>query len=446
MTCSDSSAIRPIHYLGSKLRLLDSINDALDYVDPSKGPVCDLFSGSGTVSNYLINKRDVYAVDIQNYSTVLCTASIKCLEQDVSIAAIMNSIKQSQIRMELEECFASLIDYEKHCTEIAKNGTLDSLYEIIEKGSIYIFINENKEEISPNLKASILSSLNKLKNRDHLNSLNSMITRYFGGLYFSYFQALQLDVISWYTFLHEGLIHDKLLAALLSTTSEIVNTVGKQFAQPLKVRDSDGCYKKNLLKKILEDRSLDVYPIFEKWLTYYVSAGTNLHSFESFCMNYTDALDILKNKNIKAVYADPPYTRYHYSRYYHVLETICLRDNPKVTYTFPNGKGGLSRAVYREGRFQSSFCIKSKAEQAFDEMFSIISKMGIPLVLSYSPFDESKAVTPRLRTIDQLVIMAKKYYNSVEIRNPGEFTHSKLNAVDKNFESNHEAELLLVCH
>ena len=38
-----------------------------------------------------------------------------------------------------------------------------------------------------------------------------------------------------------------------------------------------------------------------------------------------------------------------------------------------------------------------------------------------------------------------QYYSSVTIVSPGEFTHSKLNSSDKNFESNHEAELLIVC-
>ena len=41
---------RPIHYLGSKLRMVDEIVEAVDKVDPSKARVCDLFAGSGTVS------------------------------------------------------------------------------------------------------------------------------------------------------------------------------------------------------------------------------------------------------------------------------------------------------------------------------------------------------------------------------------------------------------
>ena len=68
---------RPIHYLGSKLRLAESIRDHLSELDPSGGPVCDLFAGSGTVSLALSCDRNVVAADIQEYSRVLCTALLQ---------------------------------------------------------------------------------------------------------------------------------------------------------------------------------------------------------------------------------------------------------------------------------------------------------------------------------------------------------------------------------
>ena len=53
LSALDSKGFRPIHYLGSKLRLLPEIERLVDELDPSKGRVCDLFSGSGTVSYFL---------------------------------------------------------------------------------------------------------------------------------------------------------------------------------------------------------------------------------------------------------------------------------------------------------------------------------------------------------------------------------------------------------
>lgn len=437
--------VRPIHYLGSKLRMLDSVKTAVDMVDESGGCLCDLFSGSGTVSKYFAEYRDVISVDIQNYSSVLCEATMKYLQQEHDIHTIMDEIMHSEIRTKQIRIFNTLLEYEEQCITDAQDGNINNLYEIIEKGSIYIYLKEKGFDYSARLNMTLEDLEKKLINEEEINSKDNIITRYYGGLYFSYKQSVDMDSIESYVFEKSGLLKTKLLAALLSTASEIVNTVGKQFAQPLKVTDSKGKYKVSLAKKIMEDRSLNVFEIYEKWLQYYMAVGEDKHEYISLCDDYLGALDKLKQKNVSVIYADPPYTRYHYSRYYHVLETICLRDNPEITTTFPNGTGGISRAIYRAGRHQSPFCIKSQAEKAFDELFKKVKELNIPLVLSYSPFDASKAVTPRLQSIEQLVDKAKLYFEDVVTMSPGEFTHSKLNSTDKNFEANHEAEILILC-
>src|SRR5438477_6944305 len=58
----DIERFRPIHYLGSKLRLLDSIRGAVESVSGS-GPLCDLFAGSGTVSRAFAGTRRITSVD-----------------------------------------------------------------------------------------------------------------------------------------------------------------------------------------------------------------------------------------------------------------------------------------------------------------------------------------------------------------------------------------------
>ena len=443
----NNQTIRPIHYLGSKLRMLESIKDAIDSVDITQGPVCDLFAGSGTVSKYMIQYRDVVAVDIQQYSVVLCEASVNRFQGKESVESVLKEIVGSETNKLVQQAFRPLLEYENRSMEKAIIKDISDLYDIIENGSIYITMNRPEQlSATEELNNCILQSIDNLKRSNLDQSLDTLITRYYGGLYFSYNQAVALDNIAHIAFKHEGVIKTKILAALLSTTSEIVNTVGKQFAQPLKVRDSKGEYKISLRTKILQDRQLDVYRIFSEWLHYYFQVGEQKHNLITKCADYYQALQSLVDTNTKAVYADPPYTRYHYSRYYHVLETICLRDNPPVTSTFPNGKGGISRAIYREGRHQSPFCIKTQAEDAFRKMINGTAELHIPLILSYSPFDASKAVTPRLRTIDQLLEMANSYYKNVDVRSPGAFTHSKLNSTEKNLDSNHEAELLIVCY
>ena len=65
---ADRSVRRTIHYLGSKLRLLDPIRQAVSSVAPIGQPVCDLFAGSGIVSLSLASQWDITSVDIQEYS------------------------------------------------------------------------------------------------------------------------------------------------------------------------------------------------------------------------------------------------------------------------------------------------------------------------------------------------------------------------------------------
>ena len=273
MTDEWNTSVRPIHYLGSKLRMLESVKEAVDTVDASKGCLCDLFSGSGTVSKYFSEYRDIVAVDIQNYSGVLCEAMMGRLNYVFDINAMMCEIKQSSVRRKQLSIFGELLEYEDTCMEKARNHEISDLYEIIEKGSIYIFIKEGRNDCSEKLN-KVLANLKKNISYGSDNELlDSIITRYYGGLYFSYQQALDMDSIEHFVFKLEGLVMIKSLAALLSTASEIVNTVGKQFAQPLKVSDGKGKYKVSLAKKILEDRSMKVFDVYEKWLKFYLSVG-----------------------------------------------------------------------------------------------------------------------------------------------------------------------------
>ena len=437
---------RPIHYLGSKLRILDTIGEAVNTVSPGNGRICDLFSGSGTVSRYFAHTRPVTAVDIQEYSRVLCSAVLMPVKFPFSGNEFVSNIKASKEYSALTSAFEPLLSFERAAIENAKHDDIDSLYELIANGSV-IVVEKGCLPESQKLSSAIQSSLQLLDKAGLRNSVDTMVTRYFGGLYFSLEQAICIDAVLGYIFsqISDTSMRNSLLASLLSTTSEIVNTVGKQFAQPLQVLDKNGKPKRKLLKKILDDRAISLWDSLSGWVDAYSALEqTPFSSHEVLCLDFQDALEQLQQSDISVVYADPPYTRYHYSRYYHVLETICLRDLPAISPTFVGGTQ-LSRGIYREGRHQSPFCIHSKAEEAFDHLFAGVAELKVPFVLSYSPFSESSLSTPRLQTIEQLLNKARCYYNDVSLVSPGHFMHSKLNATEKNFEAEHEAELLILC-
>ena len=149
--------------------------------------------------------------------------------------------------------------------------------------------------------------------------------------------------------------------------------------------------------------------------------------------------------NVSTIYADPPYTRDHYSRFYHVLETIALDDIPEISTVTMNGTTHISNGIYRKDRHQSPFCIKSKAPRAFEDMFSCIASSKRNLLLSYSPYDESKGSHPRVVTMQQLIKIAQRYFKNVEVVSAGYFTHNKLNSTEHFLAASNEAEVLIVC-
>ncbi|TQK53289.1 D12 class N6 adenine-specific DNA methyltransferase [Brevibacillus sp. AG162] len=435
-------AFRPIHYLGSKLRILETISDIIDDIDPTFGRVYDIFSGSGTVSYYLGKRRPVTSVDIQEYSRVLTNAVLQpfCEKELIEIKSKLSYFKVTT----LQECIEPLVKYEEWALDKANKNEVYEICELVEYGALLPFLNKERENVSDDLKAVIQKTVDNLNEMGLMDSVDSITTRYFGGTYFSFQQASELDNLLNMASTFEGRLKDIVIAATLSTASEIVNTVGKQFAQPLKAIDSKGNPKKSLVSKINKDRSIDVYQKFEEEINKYLSLEKGNFNHISLRCDYSDALDNLTN-DTKVVYADPPYTRYHYSRYYHVLETMCLRDNPEITKVQFNGELRMSRGLYRTDRHQSPFSIKTMARKAFKTLFSKVSERNVSLILSYSPYDTEKESTPRVQTVSELLEMASQYFKRVELFSIEGFVHSKLNAVDKNFEIPTGAEILVIC-
>jgi adenine-specific DNA-methyltransferase len=437
---SEPEVWRPIHYLGSKLRLVEPLRVALDRVDPARGPVVDLFSGSGTVSAALASSRDVIAVDIQEYSRVLCSAVINPAALSETEGQDLIDLARARSRAHVAAA-APLVEYEQTCLLNAQRGDYEPICELIEHASMVAFqVGE---------RAVVRAAFNRAHQRT-LRLIDSgnpatLILRYFGGLFFSYRQAADLDALLAIAHERENPLRDFLLAAIISTASEVVNTVGKHFAQPIRPRSADGKPKRHLVAKILRDRELDVISLFSVWLERYRSLPRTERKHTIIRADYADALAQIDRK-VGAVYADPPYTRDHYSRFYHVLETMCLRDNPGVSTTRIRAvTETFSRGMYRANRHQSPFCIKSQAPGAFEKLFAAVRDLKAPLVLSYSPYASDSNAHPRVMTVEQIVGLAEKYFGQVETVSAGKISHMKLNASRLHIDASAEAELIFLC-
>ena len=429
---------RTLNYLGSKLRLLDFIENSVKDIACQGTGVCDLFAGSGCVSRKLSHHFPIVACDIQNYSKVICSALLnKCDVTEENINEFFISINNDSAN-KLRKTFAPLIEMEQEAIE---SKDLEVLTCILEHGSLEVF---NIEPVVSSL-SDQLGAVSRQLEKYGLYNEKSVISRYYGGVYFSYRQAVEIDVIL--EGIHSFIPSDKqdlFLAALLSTASDVVDTVGKHFAQPVKARDSKGRIKSTVYNKAVKDKTLDISSLYREWLLKYKDLDKSDYMHVVLQGDYEQCLKQLPD-NVKIVYADPPYTRDHYSRYYHVLETITLRDSPQISTVTIHGSTHVSNGIYRDDRHQSPFCIKSKAPEAFRKMFELTAEAHRSLLLSYSPYDETKNSHPRVVTMSQLISMAKEYFNNVETVSAGSFKHNKLNSSQHFLEASDEAELLIIC-
>src|SRR5258706_4501012 len=145
--------------------------------------------------------------------------------------------------------------------------------------------------------------------------------------------------------------HTAWLLASLGRAIQKVSTTTGHFAQYLAPKaESIARYvqqrQRNLWDSFIESIPIDGPLGSDDW-------RRNNRAFGVDALALVSRLSRLKARP-SVIYADPPYTEDHYSRYYHLFETL-------VRYDYPELSG---KARYRAARFQTSFSLKIKATAA----------------------------------------------------------------------------------
>jgi adenine-specific DNA-methyltransferase len=436
-TEATEAAFRPIQYLGNKWRALAGIEYEIEELSPGEGPVLDLFTGSGVIAAKLGRKRPVIAADIQEYSRVLASAMLTPRRIPDSIVSHLRADIWEKSSLLLSE-IGPLIEYEELAIQeaLADEGT--RLAEVLEHGSIMAL------DASSVRNESLTTLLRATADRIS-GSLDNVLTRYYAGVYFAYRQSAELDAIASCVRSLPNDVRITGLAAVLSTASQLVSTVGNQFAQPIRPRSKDGHVKHSALRAVARTRQLSTIETFMAWLKRYQELPPAEYEHQALRGDYREILDQTTSR-VSAIYADPPYTRDHYSRFYHVLETISLGDEPQLSQVSIGSELRASRGLYRAERHQSPFCIKSEVHQAFRDLAQGAAKHDVPLIISYSPYTNGSAARPqtRLMTIAEIESIVAEHFSEVDVKSLGRITHSKLNAQRLNIEVDPEAELLII--
>ncbi len=257
-----------LNYIGSKLSLLDFIENVVGYaIDEKIDVVGDLFAGTGAVGKLFKAKGcKIVSNDIQHYSYVMN-------KKHIGICAPLS--------------FSGLVS-ELPGLEAAEDKTSFVLDHLNNSTALYSgFIVENYSEAGT-------------RGKKH--------TR----LYFSDENALLIDTIrqrieTWAV--DRKITEDEyyyLLATLLEAADRVANTASV-YAAFLKVLKAPAT-------KRLELRQDEIIP------------SNRTHKIFN-----DDIRNILNREPIDLLYLDPPYNGRQYDTNYHLLETISRYDNPEIT-------------------------------------------------------------------------------------------------------------------
>lgn len=428
-TAARGEGVRPIHYIGNKSRYLVAIEQVVESVAEPGSAACDLFAGTAVVTRRLAQRRPVVSADIQAYSQILARALTEpTLFSPSEVRALLGVARDWLHAVQPQTAPLRNFEIEAQATAAVDPARLAAL---IEHGS---FVAD--DDGPPKLSGA------KDRAREGLTPSTATLTWYYGGVYFSYAQALELDALRHAIRVVSG-NNDTLIAAVMGTASDAVSTVGNHFAQPVQPRGRDGSLKRSWVASVSRSRQYSVLDGFGRWLARYEAMRPTQHDCIAIQSDFLRTLSGL-GPEVGVIYADPPYTRDHYSRFYHVLETIALDDDPGVSPA--QGSSAPSRGLYRVDRHQSPFSIRSQARSAFRELFAGAKRLGVPLVLSYSPMSAGTKARPetRLVSVDALTALAREYFIDVSLVEIAESSHSRFNRIELNAEVGGSAEVLLV--
>lgn len=363
-------------YMGSKRELLDFIISSINDLDIESNWFCDLFSGTSVVGCSLKDEYNVQINDIQIYTSIFANTYLP------NINKLINSTELEKIK----DRVLFYVDefYRKYPDLIFDYNSIDN-YEKLTKLEI-----QQQNLIYSNFEIGF-----------HL------FVKYYSGTYWSYTQCVWIDSIRAVAEEYKGKSdYYIILLSLIYAMSYTSQSTG-HFAQFRDVTESN-------MHDIMLYRIRDIWTYFEKKFLEILNMvdveATNRYTITT--LDYLDCLRLIERNTI--VYADPPYSSVHYSRFYHAIETLIRYDYPNVKY----------KGRYREDRHQSPFGKKTEVKNAFGKLFKGVKNKNSHLILSYS--DNGMITQDEIMEIGNS-IMGNQYKGDIQVK---EYIHSKMGRSD----------------
>lgn len=327
-----------VKYMGSKSKIMGFVLNGINHVRDER-PICDLFSGSGSLSGAIGQQATVVSNDIQSYSGLL--------------ADTYNRAYRDQTTPSADHLLALADDI----LERRKRKL------VVDYGSDMPFTVFNEHE---DRQRALMTQ--DFDYKWHLFAKN------YSGTWWSYEQCLWIDALREVA---EGFRFSPIYPVIMSSLMFAMAYASQGTGHYAQYRDAK---THSSHKDILIYRKRSIGQYFERKyndVLEYIPDRPVIAPHQSTALDFKDCL---KNFGGGTVYADPPYCFVHYSRFYHALETLVLYDFPKLQ----TQRGKVVKGRYREERHQSPFCIKSQVRGAFIDLFEGVKASDSSLVLSYS--------------------------------------------------------------
>ena len=322
-------------YMGSKRVMLhNGLGELLRTEASAASRVVDLFCGAASVAWFAATKLDktVIAFDLQEYAAVLAGAVVR-RTRAVRAAEIVKCwlvpAKRGRKRMrgwkdaeELDRMALNTGAWRKRAQELCDSD---------------------------------------------IGARSLLIWPRYGGHYFSPTQALSFDAML-RALPEEGRIRDVCLAAVIVAASRCAASPGHT-AQPFKATRTAGRYLREAWKR-------DPF----EYVRHAINEICPLHATKPGEASVADANEAAKRlRPDDVVFLDPPYSGVHYSRFYHVLETIARGQCGPVE--------GIGRYPPPAERPNSAFSRRDKSQKAMDDLLSTLADRGCRVVMTF-PKDE----------------------------------------------------------
>lgn len=359
--------IGSMKYMGHKGKLLPVLGEILIHESRNASSIADPFCGSGAVSWFLATQTDkiVISGDLQSFA-VARAASVTERTESVDSAALLKQWSKDAHAV-IEQITSQFPNAERSIDP--RHVTAEDIRYVVSRSRTFC------EAVLPPV----------------LNRLNSSfpMTRAYGGHYFSPLQAIELDALR-QTIPQHPALRRAALGALVETASKCAASPGHT-AQPFQPTESAAKY-------ILEAWNRNVWSLLEQSVNSICSSFARKKGSAEIG-DFKDCISKLGEGDL--VFADPPYSDVHYSRFYHVLETLTVGREVNVA--------GTGRYPPFADRPASDFSRKGKAKLAAKALIDSCIQSRTNLVLTFPHDGASNGLTT-----GDFIALAEGKFSAVE--------------------------------